>query len=408
MRFRMIPLCLLIFACLTHSFGQDRKPECPSIDVIGPPGIAKPDDKITYAAKVGRSGDISDLKYHWTSSGGEIVAGQGTSAIEIRLPQHTGLTVTVEISGLPKDCPMTASESAIWDHAPEAVRIGAIHSAEQFTEKLKEFADELARNPSDQGYIIIGYRPDAPAAEINARENRIIENFRPLFGYHPPPITLVRWDGKIDIVELWRIPPGAENPTCNDCDTQTKCPTISVIGPSGISMPGETIYFRAAIDAEAGSFKAFRWTVSDGVIVSGRNTLKLGVRMPKRPPVIATILLEGLPKECSNSGSGRYDFVIDPGPILTHEFGSLTNSALRKRLDSLFAELRNELTSQGYIILYGSTREITACERLIVDNIRLRRFPRDRITIVKGGVLPGGKVLTKVYRVPPGAENPTP
>jgi hypothetical protein len=51
---------------------------------------------------------------------------------------------------------------------------------------------------------------------------------------------------------------------------------------------------------------------------------------------------------------------------------------------------------------------MTAREQLIAKSVTFRNFERPRITIVRGGKIPSGKVYTKLYRVPPGAENPAP
>jgi hypothetical protein len=123
-------------------------------------------------------------------------------------------------------------------------------------------------------------------------------------------------------------------------ENPASCPSVSVIGPAGISLPGETIYFHAAIDPNRGSYKRLHWTVSDGTIISGQNTLRLGVRMPKRPPVTATILVEGLPKECPDSALDRYDFAIDPGSILIDQFGPRPRANIQMRLNKLFRELQ--------------------------------------------------------------------
>ena len=40
--------------------------------------------------------------------------------------------------------------------------------------------------------------------------------------------------------------------------------------------------------------------------------------------------------------------------------------------------------------------------------LTLRTWDPPRITIVRGGTRPDGKIYTKLYRVPPGADNPAP
>ena len=96
-----------------------------------------------------------------------------------------------------------------------------------------------------------------------------------------------------------------------------------------------------------------------------------------------------------------------PEPVLVDEFGVLPNDDIRGRLDTFFAELQNNPNNQGYIINYGTDREITARERLITNHITFRNFDRSRITLVRGGDRGNGPE-TRLYRIPPGAANPNP
>jgi hypothetical protein len=410
---RFLALTVILLALCGTGLAQDEeRVECSTLDVIGPPGIPRPGERVSLTADIRPLKPEWPVRYRWHVSHGTIVSGQDSASIAVKIGEDTTLTATVEVSGLPGPnlCPRVASGTMHWDPPPQPIRIGVVYSLESSNAetKFKDFADELTANPSNQGYIIIGSRPETNPSEIDAREKKILEKYRPLFGYHPPRMTLVRWGGKADLIELWRVPPGADNPTCTECGTQLKCPTISVTGPAGIAMPGTTVYFRAAIDGDSISYTRLRWTVSDGTILSGQNALTLGVRMPKLPPVTATILVAGLPKDCWNSASDRYDFAVDPGPILIDEFGWLANDAIRRRLNKFVAELQENPNNQGYIILYGTNKELAARERPIINEIRLLNVDPSRITVVRGGTLESGKVYTKLYRVPPGADNPVP
>ena len=46
----------------------------------------------------------------------------------------------------------------------------------------------------------------------------------------------------------------------------------------------------------------------------------------------------------------------------------------RARLDTFFAELPNNPNNQGYIINYGTDKEIAERERLITNHIEFRKF----------------------------------
>jgi hypothetical protein len=245
----------------------DAPAECPTIYVTGPAGIPRPGDKVPFRVDVGEKGKDYDLKYKWTTSSGEIVSGQGTPSIEVKFEKEgMGLTATAEVMGLPNDCGAMASEFIQWEAPIEPVRVGVIYSSEKglSENKLKEFSDELEANPNNQGYIFIGSKPGAKSSELEAREKKLIEVLEKLMGrsYDRSRLTLVRQGGKADLIELWRIPPGADNPICKDCDIQLQCPAISVTGPAGITEPGEKFVFTGAVEGDIPKNVSFQWTVS--------------------------------------------------------------------------------------------------------------------------------------------------
>ena len=84
----------------------------------------------------------------------------------------------------------------------------------------------------------------------------------------------------------------------------------------------------------------------------------------------------------------------------------MPNDDIRGRLDLFFAELSNNPNNQGYIINYGTPAQIATRERLIRNHITFRKFDASRVTLVNGGEGTGQN--TRLYRVPPGANNPTP
>jgi len=112
--------------------------------------------------------------------------------------------------------------------------------------------------------------------------------------------------------------------------------------------------------------------------------------------------------DCQKSASETAPVAPEILPVLVDEFGKLPNDDIRGRLDAFFAELSNNPNNQGYIINYGTDKEITARERLITNHIAFRNFDRSRITLVRGGTSADGEPRTKLYRIPPGASNPNP
>jgi hypothetical protein len=93
-----------------------------------------------------------------------------------------------------------------------------------------------------------------------------------------------------------------------------------------------------------------------------------------------------------------------PKANLFDEFEKATNGNVKMRMDSFFTELSNNPTSQGYIINFGTGREIAKREKQIRNAIDFRRYDAARIVIVNGGFR--GTVRTEFWIVPAGAETP--
>ena len=198
-----------------------------------------------------------------------------------------------------------------------------------------------------------------------------------------------------------------------DCVQVCECPSTSITGPTGITQPGETMTF--TVTASGGTQPGpitYNWSVDNGTIESGQGTPSIVVRTTPEmagQTVTATVELGGLPTcGCPATLTERGGVAEKPKAEQIDEFGRLPNDDIRGRLDTFFAELSNRPGEQGYIINYGTPAQITARERLIRNHISFRNFDPSRITIVNGGASPSGEPTTRLYRVPPGADNPTP
>ena len=197
-----------------------------------------------------------------------------------------------------------------------------------------------------------------------------------------------------------------------DCVRICECPTISVTGPAGVTNPGDSMTFTANVSGGTQQSVTYNWTVSAGTITSGQGTPSITVATDNSMAggnVTATVDIGGTDPSCTCTTTASETAPVAPKPdfVLVDEFGPLSNDEIRSRLDTFFSELSNNPTNQGYIINYGTDRQIAARERLITNHIAFRNFDRSRITLVRGGDTGDGP-RTKLYRIPPGAENPTP
>src|SRR5258707_1356609 len=112
---RIIFLTIISLSLSVASFAQGKEDaRRPSISIEGPAGIVLPGDIATFTAELSK-GAPSNTTYSWTVSAGEIVSGQNTLTLQVRLPNNAkfegNLTATLEIRGLGKGCPETISET---------------------------------------------------------------------------------------------------------------------------------------------------------------------------------------------------------------------------------------------------------------------------------------------------------
>ena len=199
-------------------------------------------------------------------------------------------------------------------------------------------------------------------------------------------------------------------PNCVTPETPCVCPSITVTGPAGLTSPGDTLTFTAN---GGNSNTTYSWTVSAGTIESGQGTPSITVSTTRdltESNVIATVEIGGFDPSCTScpttaSETAGITPVRDPEEI--DSFETLPNDEIKARLDSYFSRVQNDPNAQGYIINYGTPREITRREKVIRDYIRFRSQDASRFTIVNGGDQ-GTGVRTRLFLVPAGVNPPTP
>ncbi|MEO5860423.1 MAG: hypothetical protein ABIR33_15920 [Pyrinomonadaceae bacterium] len=195
-----------------------------------------------------------------------------------------------------------------------------------------------------------------------------------------------------------------------DCVRVCECPTLTMSGPSGITNPGDPMTFTLNVSGGTQQSVTYNWSVSAGTITSGQGTPSITVDTTglAGQSVTATAEIGGTDPTCGCPTTASETGGVAPNPdsVLVDEFGAMPNDDVRGRLDLFFAELSNNPNNQGYIINYGTPAQIATREKLIRNHIAFRKFDASRITLVNGGE--GAGQNTRLYRVPPGANNPTP
>jgi hypothetical protein len=198
-----------------------------------------------------------------------------------------------------------------------------------------------------------------------------------------------------------------------DCVPACECPSLSISGPAGVTAPGSTMTFTANVSGGSQSqVITYNWTVDRGVIESGQGTPSIVVRTDSSMAggnVTARVDIGGVPADCgcTTTASETAPVAAQPEALKVDEFGKLTNDEIRGKIDEFINVLQANPDDRGYIINYGTDREIAARERIITNHLNFRKFDRSRITMIRGGDI-GQGVMTRLYRIPPGAADPTP
>jgi hypothetical protein len=204
-----------------------------------------------------------------------------------------------------------------------------------------------------------------------------------------------------------------ENCDCVAPPRACSCPTLSVSGPAGITRPGDSMTFTANVSggSQEGPI-TYNWTVSAGTIVSGQGTPSITVattREMRNSNVTATVSIGGTDPACNcqKEASDTGGIADLPQARQIDEFGKKTDDEVKAIIDGLYTQLANDPTATGYIINYGTPAQIRARRAQIMKAINFRKYDPSRVTFVDGPDQ-GSGILTKIYIVPPGADNPQP
>ena len=185
-------------------------------------------------------------------------------------------------------------------------------------------------------------------------------------------------------------------------------------GTAGVVQAGTPMKFVATVSGKTdGLTLGYEWKVSNGTIMSGQGTCAITVDttgLADGTNITAEVTITGLPSCCPNVASETGSVVRGRQPVPFDEFGKLANDDVKARIQNLYVELGNNPNAQGYIINYGTDKEIAAREKQIQNAISFLRLDANRLTMVRGGANPRGEsgAWSIVWIVPPGAEPPTP
>ncbi len=203
-----------------------------------------------------------------------------------------------------------------------------------------------------------------------------------------------------------------------DCVPVCVCPTLSVQGPSGVTEPGQPMTFTANVSGGGGDVM-YSWRVTrngEAVNFSGDGTPVITVQTDRswadtNVTAEVTISGAGLCADCPRIDDETAPIAPLPRAVLIDTCKAndtprcLTDDDIKARVDAFYIELNNNPNDVGYIITYGTPKEIARREAQIRKAIKFRKYDGSRVVFVQGGNTGEGAV-TRFWRVPPGANPP--
>jgi hypothetical protein len=188
---------------------------------------------------------------------------------------------------------------------------------------------------------------------------------------------------------------------------------VKTPGTAGVVEAGTPMKFVVTFSGKTDNLTlGYEWKVSAGTITSGQGTCSIIVDttgLANGTNITAEVTVKGLPENCPNTASETRSIMSKPIGETLDRFGKLPDDEVKARMDALFRELANNPTAQGYIINYGTEKEIATREKQIQKAIVFLKYDANRITITRGDKNPNGEgVWTIIWIVPPGAAFPEP
>ena len=191
--------------------------------------------------------------------------------------------------------------------------------------------------------------------------------------------------------------------------TKSQCPKFTVIGPPGITIAGDDVFFTLEFEGDVDLSKSEpEWAVENGTIIEGQGTNRIRV-VSKIPGanVKAVITINGLRQGCAGEASEIAPIADIPFGQPVDRYGDLSVGDELSRLDTFFAELGNKPTSIGFItISVGESGNLERGKKRvsrIIEHAKFREFDKGRLIF---RITKGDENRTTLWRVPEHAEMP--
>jgi hypothetical protein len=177
----------------TPTFAKSETFVCPKV-IVDSENLRGQSETIVFSVRSYFVKDVKNYTLKWQVSGGEIVEGQGTDIIKVRLNDSAKKRVTafLEIEGLPLPCRKNFTATAQIESGNLILLdgFGQIPNGETRA-RLDYFLSELQKNPTAKGYVIVYGNRTSGAGSVESRIKLYKHHFT-FRGFDSAPINIVQ------------------------------------------------------------------------------------------------------------------------------------------------------------------------------------------------------------------------
>jgi hypothetical protein len=213
-------LLFLFWSCVGYAKAQDEKWPCPSVKVLGPRGVFKPGDTVSFEARI--EPNIHPVRFRWDVIDGNVEDGGGTFKILVRVANdipYQVVTAVLLVEGLARGCnPMGAASLPITGQLLEGCPADEFGSLKPNDVKgrLDNFFQELTNNSNNQGFVVLR-TPENERIGIHNTRFQLILRHAKFRKFDLRRIDFAFAPSHDSAYVFWRVPPGARIPDCDRC-----------------------------------------------------------------------------------------------------------------------------------------------------------------------------------------------
>ena len=211
-------LTLIVGACASFEGLAQEPTACPTVTIASAAEVNARDVAEFKVSVTGGSADVFPL-YNWSLSAGTLVAGQGTSTIQVDANGMAGgdvIKAMVEVLGYPGSCDTSASASMTVVTKAYRVFEGAYTDDAQIARLLDALIGERASDA--KAYIVFYAGSAAPAGEVD-RLKQVAKAHIDSKGENPADYPFMDGGERPQTtIEIWLAGPGDKEPQLGTAD----------------------------------------------------------------------------------------------------------------------------------------------------------------------------------------------